>query len=291
MPSTKDKAGQLKSIIELLQSSVTKAEFVEAFQQVLTVVKDLKQSNSQEWSLINSALQVLKKKLREEAESDLDTLKKTFDTQITKALKEQQDGMNFIYDKVARIKEGKDGKDGQSIVGPAGRDGRDGKDGEIKELSPDEIRNSLELLQENERLDKSAIKGIEDIEKDIKEIQIRPAGRVGGAKGVALYIGGSKKLLSAQTLNLVAGTGITLSYSYASGRNDITISASGTVALTPITVTGTIDDSNTAFTAASTPTLVIINGASYRDGHGVTISGTSITTDNPIGTGGDIYCL
>ena len=50
-------------------------------------------------------------------------------------------------------------------------------------------------------------------------------------------------------------------------------------------------NSNTSFTAASTPNIVIINGASYRNGAGVTISGTSVTTDNPVGVGGDIYGL
>jgi anthranilate phosphoribosyltransferase len=30
-----------------------------------------------------------------------------------------------------------------------------------------------------------------------------------------------------------------------------------------------------------------VNGTSYRNGHGVTISGTTITLDNPVGTGGD----
>lgn len=58
-----------------------------------------------------------------------------------------------------------------------------------------------------------------------------------------------------------------------------------------ITMTGTIDDSNTAFTASSTPTVVMINGASYLNGGGVTIAGTSVTTDAPVGTGGAIFGL
>lgn len=68
-----------------------------------------------------------------------------------------------------------------------------------------------------------------------------------------------------------------------------TISASSGAAVTPITMTGTIDDSNKSFTAASTPTLVNINGTFYRHGHGVTIAGTAVTTDSPVGTGGDIF--
>ena len=57
-------------------------------------------------------------------------------------------------------KNGRDGKD-STVPGPKGEPGRDGKDGNIKDLSPDEIRNALELLQGDERLDIKAIKGYE----------------------------------------------------------------------------------------------------------------------------------
>ena len=84
-------------------------------------------------------------------------------------------------------KEGKEGKEGESIVGPAGKDGSDGIDG--KDGSPDmaeDIRNKLELLQGDERLNKSAIKGLEE---ELKRIEaIRGTSRVGGgtsAIGVA----------------------------------------------------------------------------------------------------------
>lgn len=49
--------------------------------------------------------------------------------------------------------------------GPPGPKGEKGEVGDLKELSPDEIRNSLELLQGEERLNKSAIKGLEDYEQ------------------------------------------------------------------------------------------------------------------------------
>lgn len=58
-----------------------------------------------------------------------------------------------------------------------------------------------------------------------------------------------------------------------------------------ITVSGAINDSNKIFTTSTAPTLVNVNGTFYRNGHGVTISGTNITLDNPVGTGGDIYAV
>lgn len=56
-----------------------------------------------------------------------------------------------------------------------------------------------------------------------------------------------------------------------------------------LTATGTIDDSNTVFTFISTPRIVVVNGASYVNGSGVTIVATTSTLDNPVGVGGSIY--
>jgi hypothetical protein len=155
----------------------------------------------------------------------------------------------------------------------------------ISAISAPFVRDKLESLEGEERLDKSAIKGMEKLEEDIKNKKV-----VAGRSLLQLYVDGAKKG-AIQYVNFVAGTGIILSYNRAFGRNDITVTATGSASLTPIAVTGTIDDTNTSFTAASAPNLVIINGAAYRDGKGVTISGTAITTANPVGTGGDIYAL
>jgi len=59
--------------------------------------------------------------------------------------------------------------------------------------------------------------------------------------------------------------------------------------VTILEATGTIDDSNTTFTFSSSPSLIVVNGAVYRNGHGCTIAGLNVTLDNPVGTGGDIY--
>lgn len=159
-------------------------------------------------------------------------------------------------------------------------------------LTAIEMRDALETLDGKERLDKKSIKGVDEMEKEITELKARPIGRGGGnARGIHLYTNGTKRGM-ANTVNIVPGTGVTLAYSYASGRNDITISA-GT-SLSVLTVTGTINDTNTSFTVASQPTLVIFNGASYRTtGDSVTwtyLAGT-LTISQPVGSGGSIYAL
>lgn len=207
-----------------------------------------------------------------------------------------------IEARLAEIRDGRDGKDGRNGVdGKDGRDGRDGKDGingrdgidgkngiDGKDGSPDmaeDVRNKLELLEGEERLKLEAIRGLEEIIADIKALKARPVGGAGRAL-LQLYVNGAKKG-AVQYLNI---TGAGVSYASANGRNDVTITGSGG-ALSVLTATGDVDDSNTTFTFASEPTLVIVNGATYRDGHGVTISTTTATLDNPVGTGGDIYGL
>ena len=55
-------------------------------------------------------------------------------------------------------------------------------------------------------------------------------------------------------------------------------------AFTILTATGTINDSNTVFTFSTTPSAVVVNGATYIHGHGVTIAGTTATLEFPPGT-------
>lgn len=170
------------------------------------------------------------------------------------------------------------------LIPPAPKDGVDGKDG-----SPDmadDIRNKLELLTGDERLDKSAVKGIEQIDSSIKELRARPA--AAGRSLLQLYVNGAKKG-AVQYLN-ITGTGV--SYASASGRNDVTITGGGGGgSLSVLTATGTVNDSNLTFTFVSTPTLVNVNGATYTDGHGVSISGSTATLDAAPGVGGFVYGL
>lgn len=65
--------------------------------------------------------------------------------------------------------DGKDGKDGKDGYTPRkgidyfdGEKGEKGDPGDLKDLSPDEIRNALELLEDDDRLDVKAIKGIDE---------------------------------------------------------------------------------------------------------------------------------
>lgn len=85
-----------------------------------------------------------------------------------------------------------------------------------------------------------------------------------------------------------AGTNVTIATD-GNGQKVISATVAG---LVPITVTGTINDSNKSFTAATQPTLLNINGAFYLKTGGAytwSYSGTTITLNQPVGTGGSIF--
>lgn len=93
-------------------------------------------------------------------------------------------------DKGERGENGKDGIDGKDgLNGLDGRDGTDGKDGKDgKDGSPDtaeQVRNKLETLRDDERLDKDAIKGLKELLEEIRKLASTRV--VGGGGRVPRY--------------------------------------------------------------------------------------------------------
>ena len=84
------------------------------------------------------------------------------------------------------------------------------------------------------------------------------------------------------------GTNITITTNSDGSK---TISGGASSGLNVLAATGAVDNSNVTFTFASAPTLVVVNGVTFRNGHGVTITGTTAVLDSYVGTGGDIYGL
>lgn len=168
----------------------------------------------------------------------------------------------FIEAAQQKIKDGVDGKDG--------RDGKDAvvSDAQIQEAAerahkliqlpdfdslitqePTAIRDALELLQGEERLNIEAIKGLQDTLNEIRDSAMRNVS-LGGGGGV------SKNFVVDYVADNAGGGGHTFE-----------------------TPTGTINGSNTTFTVANTPAYIIINGVTYFEGHGYELSDLTITTD------------
>ena len=98
-------------------------------------------------------------------------------------------------------------------------------------------RNTLEALKDEERLDQSAIRGLEETLKEIRKIASGGTGRMlGGVLNVGVRIE------------------------------------------TPV---GAVDGVNTAFTVYKTPKYIILDGASYFESNGYTLSGKTLTVTVP----------
>lgn len=89
------------------------------------------------------------------------------------------------------------------------------------------VRDALELLQGDERLDISAIKGLAElIEKVNAKSSIGGVHFVGGTNGMILYVNGAKQG-TIKYLNFIPGAGIALSSVIQGNRVDLTIRATG----------------------------------------------------------------
>lgn len=153
---------RIEEIVRIAGDGLTRKEFTDAFDLVLKAVvqarKDLSQAAKAEIVEALKAVERAKVQLEADGRQELGKLR----SPIEKALRDQERGMNFIYDKVRGLRSGKDGRNGTD-----GRDGRDGKDGRNgTDGSPDtaeEVRDKLETLVGEERLDASAIKNLPEL--------------------------------------------------------------------------------------------------------------------------------
>lgn len=269
-----DNLKKLQTLLELVDTKSNADQMVRAFQMVLDVAVQMRQGNEKEWILIHSAFSMLSEKLKSDNATEVNDAKQALKSSIESALKKLEATMSAIDARVATLKDGDPGKDADETAIIASVLSQIPKD---EPETATDTRDKLETLQGDERLDKSAVKGIDQIEKDISEIRLRPTGKGGGAKGFMLFVGGTKKAFTAQSLNLTAGSGVTLAYSYAQGRNDVTITASGSFIGSQEKSTTTPNGTTATFAFTHTPGVIFWNGALQTLTDDYTVSGKNIT--------------
>lgn len=152
-------------------------------------------------------------------------------------------------------KDGVNGKDGESIVGPKGEDGKDGKDGSPD--TPEQVRDKLETLKEEARLDMKAIKGLDDFETKLVDSLVNRA----------------LEILDRRTQYLIT------KISNVQSQVDALGSSSGGLNIEDPT-SGTIDGSNTIFTFATVPSYLSIDDTNKFENTDYTRVGTTVTITN-----------
>jgi len=217
-----EKGNQLKAILTLLGQTTTKGEIRDAFATITKYVQGIQNGNEKEWNLIRSALSMLEEKLRSGNATDISEAKKELKSSVQDALKEQKDSLERMHNHVRKLKDGYTPVKGVDYV-----DGKDADEEKItatllskipSEHTPFDIRDKLHSLEGEDRLDAMAIKNLPEATKKLIGL--------GSTRGVQLLVNTNKKGL-ANYLNLIPGSNVTLTYAYSNGRNDITISSSG----------------------------------------------------------------
>lgn len=186
-----DNLTKLKELIKVAQDGVTKEEFTTNFRIIIDLVKKLKEEHKESLDSIDTKyllkIEELLGNLRSESWSVLEkTQKEVMDyckSEMSKMSKE-------IKDKIESIEDGEDGEDAdEEKCAEMAVEKLKPLIPKIEDIEKDlpklgtEIRNSLELLQGEERLDASAIKGLEEkfqeLERRINSKSVMGGGGVG----------------------------------------------------------------------------------------------------------------
>ena len=129
-----DKLDKLKQLLTIVNESITKEEFLKAFQNVISLVlkieKDLQAKNAQATELLNRARALFQQTLEEVRRNNEETLQ---------GLKKQ------VVDKLSSIKDGHNGIDGED--GVQGLPGKDGKDADETQIV-DEVLKKIKFPEE-----------------------------------------------------------------------------------------------------------------------------------------------
>ncbi len=203
--------------------------------------------------------------------------------------KDGQDGRNGVDGR-----NGRDGRDGKDGVDGVGRDGRDGKDGSSD--TADQVRDKLESLTEDNRLDISAIKGLDVNYIDRKtlqdEIEIlaqrtqlliqiatqrsNTSSTSTGSAGHTIQDEGIS--LAARTKLNFVGAGVAVTDDVGNNATLVTISTSAGAGFQAPS-SGVVNGTNTVFVFAVAPNAVSVDGVSLRKvASDTTVSWTGTTT-------------
>lgn len=154
--------------------TLTKEDFIKSFEKVVSIVEAIRTKNEADMEILAQILENTSKNLTKKTDDSLDQTQQ----EVMKTLSQLSATlMEKVDQKLSTVKDGKDA-DELSMVEKV----IEGL--ELPEYhepdTADEIRNKLEVLQGDDRLDKSAIKGLQEELEAIKTIAETKGGGHGG---------------------------------------------------------------------------------------------------------------
>lgn len=181
MPPTNNKnqyAEMVKTMLETMSIKKNADDLIKNVQLVLEVFLKMKGANEKERQEIRQLLEQTIADLKRTGDTNFESIKTRIETALNRALKEQENSLNFIRDKARKLENGRDGKDGAD--GKDGKDGINGKDG-----SPDTGEQIVDKIQELNTEPENQI-GIEHIKGWKEELEKIRATRIVGGGGFSV---------------------------------------------------------------------------------------------------------
>ena len=200
--------------IAKLSISLSTEEFLDSFKIVIELFKHIKSDNDSRWKEIEKLfneyatkvkqmsveidsvkegaigeLRNVKVKMMDESEMSLSEMQKNIMdycmVEFGRMMKEQENSLNFLRDKVREIKPVKDGKDADEtkIVQDVLAQIKLPEQKEVILDTPVQIRDKLEFLNGDERL---RIEAINNLEERLKDLENRKTTIVGGGGGFSV---------------------------------------------------------------------------------------------------------
>lgn len=276
--STDPRMKKLEDVFNIIQDSVTKEEFVRAFEVLRKSVAAMKDGNAEDFKLMRDAFQALSAKLKADNSEDSQAMRAACDL-MTAECNLQMVTMKKLIKKVSKFTQAKDGEDAKPedvapLVVPMVL-------AQIPEITPetgDEIImkiNDADLL-----IAKSSVEGLEELEKTIGEMPREKGGRIGwGAhplvvKGLGTVIDKNTRVIDFE------GSGIASVARSKDGVVTVTVNGGGTGSFSVMVPTGTVNGTNFTFVFSSAPQVIVLDNGTVmnKTNSDTTVNWTGTTT-------------
>lgn len=171
---------RVEDVLKLVTESLTRDEFVKNFKTVIDFVKKATENLRVEHEQSIADIKGEFKNINGNTAQEFDRLEKKLKKETDVVFGEIDNLMNFVRDKVRDIKDGKDADEEKIVENVLAQIP---EKEEFKHPSREEHRDELESLEGDERLDKSAIKGLDEEFERIEGIAVKHTAFVGGSGG------------------------------------------------------------------------------------------------------------
>ncbi len=185
MPNKIDK---LEQLLKLVNEGLTREEFIDSLGNIVKLVKRVEKRLDDAIERMSETHIKLKDKIKSDSELSLTDLRGLIGKEISRINKNIEDKIKEADKKLGEVKNGENGKDAdeeriiKEVFANIKKDIKIPKIEEIENNLPklgERIRDSLELLKGKERLNVSAIDGLEEL---LKGLDKRKGGMMGGLR-------------------------------------------------------------------------------------------------------------